>query len=853
MKPSLPLSRTAQMPSSRILAVIGLVLGLLVAIGWLALDVRGRMAALERASKDTGQWVMMQTEVEVMRLRLELARAQLGEADLDVVRRWFNVFYSRLRVLRQSPIYADFIQQPDNIARLDVMQAYADRWVGVIDGAAPDLLRSLPEMERQSASVQAEARALSLDSLANFSASSDRTRNGVSDTLLRLALTTGAMVLLLGVFAAVVTRLFRMTQAQAHENQITGARLQMIIATSPDAIVVTNRGGWVVEFNPAAEAMFGLSRAAVMGRRIVPMIFSAKDQAQYQARLNSLVAEAVKVGPQRFEMTGLRADGSAFPLEISLAVRDFNRGALVVGFLRDVSQRHADRLALEQALTRAKAGEKAKADFLTVMSHEMRTPLNGLIGSMDLMHDTALSPEQQELLRVMEVSGDILLGHVDSVLDISRSEAGQIRLRDVDFDLDRLIEDCVANQASLARSGGNVIRMAPLTGALGRVRGDPGRVQQILLNLIGNAVKFTRDGTITVETERQPQRSGHDAPQIIEFRVIDTGIGIAEADMPRVFDDFAMLDSSFTRPADGTGLGLGIARRLVQAMGGTIGVESELGEGSVFWLRLPFRAAEQAARTQGPIDPPEPRPPQPTPPLDILVIEDNEINRSLLKRYLVQDNHRVTEAEDGLQGVEIASRIRFDVIITDISMPRLDGVEAARRIRAGGASAKARIIALTAHALPAEQDNARAAGMDLCLIKPVTRSTLRAQLTASLPPPDAQPPDPTALDDMVQTLGRPAVQRLVQRFLHEGRDALPRLLSATLPAPEAAALAHHVAGSCATFGATQMQETLAGLEHALAHDDDSAARHLRQMLPLQWAATERMLADLMAPEPVNPR
>ncbi len=585
-----------QMPalaSIRLLALVGLVLALLVIIATLALDVRNRLAAMEQANSDNGNWVMMQTEVEVLRLQYTLSAARTGHADLSDVRRWFDVLYSRLRMLRQSPLYAGFIQDPVNLDRLDHMQDYLDRWLPRIDGPDDALFAALVDMESESAEIRQLARSLSMDSLLLFSARTDETRVRVSETLLRLAITIAATILLLGVLAAMATRLYRITRRQAEENQITGARLQMIIATSPDAIVVTNRGGWVVEFNPAAETMFGLKRAEVMGRQIVPLVFTDEDRLSYQARLNDLIAQAVLSGPQRFEMIGRRADGRSFPMEISLAIRDLNRGALIVSFLRDVSERKAEQLILERALTRARAGEKAKADFMAVMSHEMRTPLNGLIGSMELLRDTQLGTGQRELLRVMEVSGDILLGHVNSVLDISRSEAGEIRLSKTAFDLDRLIDDCIANQAGVARTGGNTIRHLPLTGPLGTVWGDPGRLQQILLNLIGNAVKFTRNGTITVETERLPKRPGVAAPQMVEFRIIDTGIGIAKADLDRVFDDFATVDSSYGRATSGTGLGLGIARRLVHALGGIIGAESEPGDGSVFWLRLPLPAADE--------------------------------------------------------------------------------------------------------------------------------------------------------------------------------------------------------------------------------------------------------------------
>ncbi|MFN4129039.1 MAG: ATP-binding protein [Paracoccaceae bacterium] len=838
--------------SIRLFAIIGLVLALLATIGMLAMDVRGRMSALDRADSDKGQWVMVQTEVEALRLQNTLIKAQAGGTGLNEVRRWFNVLFSRLQMLEQGPLYEDFILQPENLQRLRAMQTYTDRWVETVDSSDSALLAALPQMALQGEEVLHLARALSLDSLLAFSAGTDRTRAQMRDTLTQLAVITAVTILLLGVLAAMATRLYRVTQRQAKENQIAGERLQLIIASSPDAIVVTNRGGWVVEFNPAAQQMFGYGRNQVMGRQIVPMLLSTQDQAADESRLRETVALAVQTGPQRFELTGRRAGGQTFPLEISLAIRDWKPGALIVGFLRDVSQRQADQLAMEQALTRARAGQKAKADFLAVMSHEMRTPLNGLIGSMELMHETALDDSQRELMRVMQVSGDILLGHVDSVLDITRSVSGQILLSDTPFVMDRLIDDCIANQAGLARTGGNTIRHLAPTGPLGTVRGDPGRLQQILLNLIGNAVKFTRNGAITVETERLLHRS---TPEMIEIRISDTGIGIPKADLDRVFEDFATVDSSYRREAGGTGLGLGIARRLVQAMGGSIGVESEPGEGSLFWLRLPLPEVAaappppelQSAQTRQ-TAPGAPLPDMPI--LNVLVIEDNDINRFLLRRTLSDCNHRVTEAADGLEGVAIADKTCFDVIVTDISMPGLDGIEAARRIRAGGASSKARIIALTAHALPEDLERVRRAGMDACLTKPVTRAALLAQLHAAsdllLPAsPGKRSLSPivqaSALQDLTETLGAETAMSFLNRMLAESDDIVTRIAQQSVPDDETARLAHHLAGSCATFGAFALCDFLSRLEQAIRMKNVAEARRLVTTLPGLWQDTRRVL------------
>lgn len=260
---------------------------------------------------------------------------------------------------------------------------------------------------------------------------------------------------------------------------------------------------------------------------------------------------------------------------------------------------------------------------------------------------------------------------------------------------------------------------------------DSRRLRQILLNLLGNAVKFTQNGTVDVEVELSGETR-----QTIEFRVIDTGRGIAEADLKRVFSDFETLDSSYTRQVGGTGLGLGIAQRLTRAMGGEIGVESVLGEGSVFWLRMPIERVDKPEQ-------PEPavrlRVPQTAREMDLLLVEDNDINRTIARKFLTSRGHNVTEARDGKAGLELALGHCFDAILMDISMPVMDGLEATRRIRAATTgSARSPIIAVTAHALAEERETFRAAGMDHCISKPLNPSKLFAILaeitgTASAP------------------------------------------------------------------------------------------------------------------------
>ena len=315
-------------------------------------------------------------------------------------------------------------------------------------------------------------------------------------------------------------------------------------------------------------------------------------------------------------------------------------------------------------------------------------------GTLDLLSDTDLDERQQKYVGVMDASGKMLLEHVNNVLDISRVDAGMAERVEEPFDVCELAQSTVEGLQTTAELRGNTLKIAQPGPRAGMRVGDRKRIQQILFNLLGNAIKFTENGAVTLEIDCE------NGGETVEFRVIDTGIGIAEADLARVFEDFVTLDASYQREVEGTGLGLGIVRRLTDLLQGEIGVESEEGAGSVFWVRLPLPhvAARPFTRTVS-LAPQEVAGRA----LRVLVVEDNEINRMVAREMLERNGCVVTEAVDGQDGVRAAEADAFDLILMDISMPKLDGTAAARMVKSGhGPNAGTPIIALTAHALPAD-------------------------------------------------------------------------------------------------------------------------------------------------------
>ena len=828
------------------------------AIVALNIQVRQEIEACATADSDSTQWSLAQVDVELLALQNALLKAQdTGDSSLHEVRRRFDVFYSRVNTLMTSATYAPLRENGSTAVDLDRIVLFLSSATRLIDGGDPDLRQSLPDLAAQVDKLRPAMRGVSLSGVEVFSGEANSQRLGVANVLRFVSAITLALFAILLLLLTLFVWINRQTREKTVEQSQLRSRLQAIVSTSLDAVVVADHAGRVLEFNEAAEELFGYSRAEAIGELMEDLIIPRHMVDAHRAGIDRYrrTGERRAIGKGRLQLEARRKSGEVFPVEFSISTAQSAEGEIFALFIRDLSRRVAAEKELIKARDEAVEGERAKANLLAVMSHEMRTPLNGMLGTLELLDREDVTEKQRQRLDIIRSSGLLLLQHVNKALDVSRADAGKIEPVAEVFSLGDLVSELVESQRAEAEHGGNSISHHVTTDGPDACRGDVALLSQILLNLIGNAIQFTRDGRITVTANRLQ----HD--DLVDFRITDTGIGIADADQNRIFEDFMTLNKSDSGMAGGTGLGLGIARRLVAATGGEIGVESTPGNGSVFWFRAPLPAAPSVpqlrADPKGETAPRED--PHSLPSLRVLVVEDNRVNRVVVSELLEQEGMQVDEAHDGAMGVRLAGANSYDLVLMDISMPVLDGVSATREIRAAeNPETRVPIVALTAHALPEDIERFRAAGLNDILVKPISRSSVRAILEdvardkigsdgeQSDTSPESAPAlvDRAHLSELVATLGEDRLAPLLEELgieMERALNMLDSLSESDFPRPDLRIMVHHVAGSAAMLGARGLRSELVAIEEMLLLSDTAGGGYHIASLRAVWDRTQPLL------------
>ncbi|GIT90809.1 hybrid sensor histidine kinase/response regulator [Jannaschia pagri] len=792
------------------------------------------LSELAVAQGDVTPWSISQLDAEFAKLDAALARRQATGAPSDeALRLRIDIALSRLEIVRAGTFGRLLDGDGDDQAMSD-LAAIGNRLVEAAD--APGALTEANI--RQLTELVAEARPLARDvALQGVAISSERTEQS-RDRVLRSLTLTGAIagVLLVGLAILVIllSRLLRVAQDRDAAVSRSSRRLQSTIEASMDAIVTTDADGRIVAFNSAAERMFGHDRSGVIGRPVLSTLFVAQIPACGIGAAG--LAELASRPTTAEALKARRATGEPFPAELKLTQVEARDGAEYIAYIRDMTLQQQAQQRLIDARDRALRTDTAKSRFLAVMSHEMRTPLNGVLGVLDLLRTTDLSATQSRFVDVANASGELLLERVNDALDITRIETESLHLDTAPFDVTRLLTGVAEVLAPLAVEKSLSIDVDIAPDVDGWFMGDAARIRQILVNLGGNAVKFTDEGAVILQATLAPND-----PTVLAISVHDTGSGIAPADQERIFDDFVSLAQAQGRQTRGDGLGLAIARRLARQMGGDLTVASTLDLGTSFTLSLALDRAQTAplvSRTSPEMD---------TPTRDVLLVEDNEINRTILRAMLTNLGHRVTEACDGLDALDRLAAAPYDLILMDINMPGPNGLSVIRQVRQGdGPNAQSRIVALTAHGQEEFSAKATAAGADGFETKPIRLSTLATLLAdiGEAPMPLSRPPEDMheVIADLAKVLGPAQVHRTITTLSSE-IDALIAAKDAGEPITDRA---HRAKGAAAMLGAVGLVDLLAEAEQ------DGSAITSAALLAQRDVDVAAMAASVGPSDPVQP-
>lgn len=798
--------------------VLGVCLSAVAVLAWRVVDA-SRDLRLYMA--EDSSWVIAQLEVDhqhvLLALQEHLNQTAPQDRSLSEVLLKFDIYFSRVQtVLSHTATVKDFVAEREEFdTRLEIIRNNLSSVTPLVDALRPGDLAGLAQMNALMAEVMPDIRYVVVTAVQTWQRRAQMLRLQ-REAVLEQFLTAGALALalILGLLA-VSAHLYRQSALRNTMVERLDSNLRASFEAALDGVIVTDAEGRILLFNSAAETLFNQRRAFVIGRSISILLPPRAGQRQ-AVDARQLIQQIERRRRRRLRLRG--RDGQMLPISVSAVGDTGSSGQPIhVGFVRDISSVVMMERQRREAARRVERDAAEKVRFLAATSHELRTPMQGVLGAIDLVLRQQSDPAIQSLLHIAQESAVAALDQIDHVLEVTAlDDVAQPERADEPFSAATIAADLIAAAVRNGPQEGLDIRLDLVGDVPSEVIGKPRAFRQTLRNLISNAVKFGAGKPIIL-------RLSCLSPDALRVEVEDAGIGIDLKDQSRIFDDFEALDRDYTRLSGGIGIGLGIVRRAVLSMRGTVGVFSRLGQGSIFWFEIPVRPALPQPQATGQLAP-----------MQILVVDDQSINRLLLEKMVNALGHQADQADSGQVAVRMARAERYDLILMDISMPEMDGIEATRLIRAEGASRQSPIVGFTANLQPADHARALAAGMREILYKPARPADVERVLYNV---PSAPPAEDVAglnegicdaVDLLANSLGVDRLAKLV-RDVDSSFDALFELASAKGDLAELASEAHKCAGAAAILGALPLHAACCALETAaLKHETSQIADHVQR-------------------------
>ncbi len=519
-------------------------------------------------------------------------------------------------------------------------------------------------------------------------------------------------------------------QLVEQELRLSESKLNSIFTAVPEAIVVADARGRIEQCNVATAEIFGFELQDLIGQNI-KILMRTQESAEHDGYLETYAHTGKKhLLNQPRIVQGMRKDGSLFPVRITVKETRVDDAHFFIGVIQDFTAIQHTQDLLVEAKNKAEQANRMRGEFLANMSHEIRTPMNGILGMTELAMTTDDNQTQKEYLSLARDSASHLLHIINQILDFSKIEAGALELEELTVSPAQLVRHTVRSLEQLAQAKGVVLKVDNDPALPELVWMDPVRVRQVLTNLVGNAIKFTEDGMVTVQSKILP--SSEPNAVLVQLSVTDTGIGFDASRAEALFSPFTQADGSITRSFGGTGLGLAITRSLMQLMGGDVTAKSEQGQGACFTITLPLRrvletSADTVVSGALPLDVEGPV----AKPLSVLLVEDHEINRKLAQIMLQRMGHTFVLANDGQQALDCLDKEHFDVVLLDVMMPVMDGLTALhiwRERELERQLPRTTVLMVTAHAMTGDRERFMAAGADGYVSKPMSEVSLRKEI-----------------------------------------------------------------------------------------------------------------------------